>query len=127
MTMHAMSLNALASALEEPTKAARPHDDHFASTPAPQGADASVARALAGLETLRKSISEGNERISPSNLSLASTAEAPLVYNASSCRDLFCEGSFGLRQRAEARSAVLKAEKSITLFAGFVSRDDLTR
>jgi hypothetical protein len=125
--MHAMSLNALALVLEEPSKAARPPDDHFGATTAPDAVDATVARALACLETLRKSISEGNERISPSNRTVPSSAEALPVYNASSCRDLLYDGSFGLRQRAESRSAIKKAETAIPLFSGFVSRDDITR
>ena len=128
MTMHAMSLNALVAGLDSRTETAEsPLAPHSVPPTSSCEFEASLAGLLASIEALHRSIA--GEEPAPEPARIGKTLALEIQPNPSSAFSVLavCDGSLGLNHPVEQRARLQKAEQNIQLFAGFVSRDDLSR
>lgn len=127
MTIHAKSLNALVSALERDSYPNAAPPDVSTMPPASGALAVALAEIVAISEALASRCSVGKEdKPQPRPLDGASRhTESPWIAEAPSPLYRF-DGSLGLRQPAERREAIHKAEAGIPLFSGFISREELS-
>lgn len=126
MTIHAMSLNALVASLGNRTEPAASPPTSSAPPTASIDFEAPLTRLLASIEALQRSFSGDQPPSEPLRLGKTAFAENQSKPCEVSPGATWCDGSMGLRQPVEHRARILKAEQSLRLHTGFVSRDDLS-